>query len=178
MSIFHSDRPVIPIESLEKSAWERFFSIISVLIFLGSIVFLVMIWGNLPGQVPAHFDAGGEVTRLGSKWELVILPLIGALLYVLLHVLEKYPHVHNFPIEITEANAEQAYRISRSLLGWLKNIILVLFTALMLNSVVIAMGWAEGMGMLLLPLTLLGTMVPIAVAIVKLMNMRAEEGSK
>ncbi|MBU9723693.1 MULTISPECIES: DUF1648 domain-containing protein [Bacillaceae] len=171
MGIFNSNRPKIPLEELEKSAFERFLSIISILIFLGSVVFLVVIWSNLPDQVPAHFGATGEVNRHGSIWELVVLLAVGAVLYVLMHVLEKYPHLHNYPVEITELNAAEAYRISRTLIGTLKNVILILFSVLMVNSTVIALGWGDGIGILLLPLVLLGTGLPTIIALVRLVKL-------
>ncbi|MDQ0257737.1 putative membrane protein [Evansella vedderi] len=67
MGIFNSDRPKISLEKLKKSMFERFLSIISILIFVGSVVFLVVMWSYLPAQVPAHYGATGEVTRHGAK---------------------------------------------------------------------------------------------------------------
>ncbi|KHF38200.1 hypothetical protein LQ50_22585 [Halalkalibacter okhensis] len=168
--MFNSNRPKITLERLKKSAFERFLSIISIFLFVGSVVFLVVMWSELPGQVPAHFGITGEVTRSGSKWELVVLLFVGVGLYWLLHVFEKYPHLHNYPIEITESNAEEAYRISRSLLGYLKNLILILFAIGMINSLIIALGWGEGIGLVLLPLVFLGTGLAIIRALVKLMK--------
>ncbi|AZV40910.1 hypothetical protein BAOM_0199 [Peribacillus asahii] len=34
--------------------------------------------GTLPEEVLAHYNALGEVDRWGSKWELLILPGVGA----------------------------------------------------------------------------------------------------
>lgn len=34
----------------------------------------------LPGNIPAHYNFAGEVTRYGSKWEVFILPLITLLI--------------------------------------------------------------------------------------------------
>ncbi|MFB5285398.1 DUF1648 domain-containing protein [Peribacillus sp. Hz7] len=39
--------------------------------YLGSLIFLIIIWGTLPEEVPAHYNALGEVGRWGSKWELL-----------------------------------------------------------------------------------------------------------
>jgi hypothetical protein len=90
-----------------------------------------------------------------------------------MHVLEKYPHLHNYPIEITESNAEEAYRISRSLIGFIKNFILILFALGMINSMIIALEWGEGIGLVFLPLVLLGTGLPIIRALVKLMKINS-----
>ncbi|QGG47705.1 DUF1648 domain-containing protein [Heliorestis convoluta] len=173
MRTFNSDRPKITLKKIKKSVFERFLSIISILLFIGSVVFLIVMWSKLPVQVPAHFGITGEITRHGSKWELVILLIVGAGLYLLMHVLEKYPHLHNYPIEITESNAEEAYRISRSLTVYIKNIILLLFALVMINSMIIALGWGEGIGFVLIPLVFLGTGLPIIRALVKLMKLNS-----
>ncbi|WP_245741861.1 DUF1648 domain-containing protein [Anaerobacillus arseniciselenatis] len=173
MGIFNSDRPKISIKKLKKSVFEQLLSIVSILLFIGSVVFLVVMWSELPVQVPGHFGITGEVTRYGSRWELVVLLIVGAGLYLLMHVLEKYPHLHNYPIEITESNAEEAYRISRSLIVYIKNIILILFALMMINSMIIALGWGEVIGFVLLPLVFLGTGLPIIRAIVKLMKLNS-----
>lgn len=151
--------------------FERVFSITSTLLFIGSVAFLVVMWGKLPSKVPGHFGFTGEVTRYGSKWELAVVLIVGVGLYLLMHVLEKYPHVYNYPIEITESNAEEAYRISRSLILFLKNIILILFALMMMNSMIIAMGWGEGFGFVLLLLVFLGTGLPVITALVKLLKL-------
>ncbi|WP_420842557.1 DUF1648 domain-containing protein [Halalkalibacter alkaliphilus] len=67
MRIFNTDRPKVTVERLKKSVFERFLSIVSILLFVGSVVFLFVMLSELPGQVPAHFGITGEVTRHGSK---------------------------------------------------------------------------------------------------------------
>lgn len=165
------NRPVIDLDKLERSAFERFLSIVSILLFAGSIVFSLVIWKHLPDKVPVHYGFSGEVNRWGSKWELVILPLISIMLYIFMRGLGKYPHIHNYPIKITEENAKDAYRISRSLMFVLGDIILIVFTIIFINSIVVALGWSEGLGFYLLPLLLLGTFIPIIWALVKLFQL-------
>ncbi|ADU32235.1 DUF1648 domain-containing protein [Evansella cellulosilytica] len=173
----NAKRPKIPLEKLEKSTFERVISFLSMLIFLGSLAFLALVWGDIPDRVPAHFNFSGEVTRHGSQWELLILPIIGLVIYLSMHLLEKYPHMHNYPIEITESNAEEAYKISRSMLGMLKNTILVIFSFIMINASVIALGWGDGVASLILPLVFLGTGLPIIIAIVKLVKLSLRDGT-
>lgn len=44
-----------------------------ILMFLPLVVTLVLL-PLFPEQIPAHYGADGQVTRWGSKWELIILP--------------------------------------------------------------------------------------------------------
>ena len=62
--------------------------------------FLIIIWGRLPEEVPAHYNAYGAVDRWGSKWELLLLPGIGAFILLLMQTLEKFPEVHNYPKDL------------------------------------------------------------------------------
>lgn len=89
---------------------------------------LLLNWGKLPAEVPAHFGATGEVDRWGSKWELLILPIITIALYIFLAIFEKFPETHNYPARFNENNARAFYLNSRQLLNYTKNIINILFT--------------------------------------------------
>ncbi|WMM89385.1 DUF1648 domain-containing protein [Heyndrickxia coagulans] len=147
-----------------KSEW--FWDIIGYLFFFGSIIFLVSVWGKLPEKVPGHYDASGKVDRWGSKWELLILPGVGAILALLMQVLEKFPHIYNYPDRLNESNAKQFYVHSRKLLNQLKNICLIFFALILLESIVIAMGWDNGFGKWFLPIVIIGMGIPIASGIV------------
>ena len=63
-------------------------------------LFLIIIWGRLPEEVPAHYNAYGTVDRWGSKWELLLLSGIGAFILLLMQTLEKFPEVHNYPKDL------------------------------------------------------------------------------
>lgn len=168
MGLFETNRPKVDLKKLEKTTFQRFLSIASLLFFIGSVIFLIVIWGELPDKVPAHYGFSGEVTRYGGKWELLILPIISIFLYVFMHIVAKYPHKHNYPIEITEENAEEAYRISYWLISVMKDIILITFSFLLLNSIIVALEWGTGMSILFLPLILLGTGIPLIWGLVKM----------
>ena len=46
--------------------------------FLGLFVF----WGRIPDQIPGHYNGAGEIDRWGSKFELLILPVVGVFMYL------------------------------------------------------------------------------------------------
>jgi len=116
------------------------------LFFIGSVLLLVTVWSHLPDQVPAHFNFKGEVDRYGSKYELIILPVIGLFTMLLLLTFEKHPEMHNYPKRFNESNAAQFYLHSRKMLNQLKNMSLILFAVILFESVSMAFGWTEGMG--------------------------------
>lgn len=82
---------------------------------------------NLPETIPGHFNATGQPDGYGSRSTLFLLPMIGIFLYLLMTILEAFPHIYNFPVEITDENAPVQYLIATRLIRILKTVILVLF---------------------------------------------------
>nr|WP_232288629.1 DUF1648 domain-containing protein [Bacillus cereus] len=157
-------RPKINIQKT-KSEWIG--DIIGYSLFFGSIIFLIIIWGRLPEEVPAHYNAYGAVDRWGSKWELLLLPGIGAFILLFIQTLEKFPEVHNHPQRLNESNAEQFYLNSRKMLNQLKNVCLLIFALIQFETISIALEWSGGFGKLFLPILLIGTAIPIVIGIIK-----------
>lgn len=153
--------------NIPKTKSEWLWDIIGYTIFIGTIIFLISIWNKLPNEVPAHFNALGEVNRWGSKYELLILPGIGVFIILLMQILEKFPETHNYPQRLNEDNAEQFYLNSRKLINQLKNICLVIFSFILIESILVALELGTGFGSFILPILLVGTGIPIVVGIMK-----------
>ncbi len=158
--------------NIPKSKSEWVWDIIGYLCYVGSIILLIIMWSVLPDEVPGHYNAAGEVDRWGSKWELFILPFIGALILIFMTVLEKFPEVHNYPKRLNESNAEQFYLHSRKLLNQIKNICLILFSLIELESISIALGWGGGFGIWFLPIAIIATGIPIVLGMLKQRRIR------
>jgi uncharacterized membrane protein len=152
---------------LAKTRSEWIWDIIGYSFYLGSIIFLIIFWDNLPEEVPAHYNALGEVDRWGSKWELLILPGVGAFIILFMQTFEKFPETHNYPQRFNESNAEQFYLHSRKMINQLKNICLIIFSLILLESTSIALGWENDFGKWMLPLIIIGTGLPIVIGIMK-----------
>ena len=59
-------------------------------IILLPFAYLAYIWNQLPGQVPMHWNAKGEIDRYGDKSELLLLPfLLPVLVYLIFLVVPK-----------------------------------------------------------------------------------------
>ena len=94
---------------------------------IGIIIFVCLQLNQLPEKIPAHYNITGEVDRWGSKSEVIILPIMSALLYVLLTVLTFLPKTWGLPFKITDLNREAVYSYTRSLLIFIKIEILGMF---------------------------------------------------
>ncbi len=147
--------------NIAKTKGEWVLDIIGGGTFLAAIGYLLISWGSLPEQVPGHYNAAGEVNRWGTRYELLTLPIIGVFLWVTMFFVEKKPHMHNYPARLNENNAHAFYANSRKQMNMLKNACLFLFSCLIIQTVRIALGNAQSLGVWFLPLLLIITIGPI-----------------
>lgn len=153
--------------NIPKSKSEWIWDTLGYAFYIGSIILLLAVWDQLPEKVPAHYGFSGEVDRWGSKSELLLLPGIGFLILVTMQALERFPEVHNYPDRLNASNAPSFYLNSRKMLNQVKNICLVIFALISLESVSVAMKWTEGTGIWLLPILVVGALTPVVIGFIK-----------
>jgi uncharacterized membrane protein len=139
----------------------------SALVGLGFLVVATAFyWPMVPKMVPQHSDFFGKVDSWGPKWNLLAMPVIGAFAYVALTIVCRFPHTFNYPVPITEENAERQYRIALTVMRWLKMEIVWLLAYLNWQTIQIALGRAKGFDVLAMPIALaviLGTTISLIV---------------
>jgi len=139
------ERPVI--RDLERSGVDV---TLEVLAFLG-VIFLVGIatyyYPRLPASIPQHFDFRGDPDGWGGKSVLLIMPILGVLLFTLLSVLSRFPHMFNYPWPITENNARRQYAISRQMLSAVKLVLVATFSYITWSIISTALGMGNGLGL-------------------------------
>lgn len=167
--MFNENRPVLQIP---KTLSERMWNVVGATLFIASIIYIFLKWGSLPSEVPAHFDGAGVVNRYGSKFEMLILPIIGLFTWVLLEVLERKPHIHNYPARLNASNAEAFYKSSRKLLNMVKNTCLILFAIISIQTVRIGLGEITSLGVWFLPMLLVVMFLPIGLVIIQQMRIK------
>lgn len=144
-----------PVLELPFSGWEKGLEILA-LIGIFVLLFLVCQWWEaLPQRIPTHFGAGGEPDAWGSKSSLLIITIVAIATYGLLTILNRYPHTFNYLVEITEANAEEQYRMARQLMAVLKVEITWMFAYIQWITIQVALGKASGLGSLFLLITMI-----------------------
>lgn len=119
----------VPMEGLDI-----ILDMLSVTFLLLMIIFTIMSYSDLPEIIPSHFDANGNVDGYSNKKFLWLLPAIGAVTLVGLFVLNKYPYIHNYMVNITEENALKNYRLSTRIIRFTN-----VFTMLTFAIIVYAM---------------------------------------
>ena len=124
-------------------------------------------YSSLPDTIPTHFNAAGEADGFGRKASIVGLPLIATLLYIGLTLLNRFPHIFNFPTPITPDNALSQYTNATRMIRFLKLILVLVFAGISFQTIQQANGTGEGLGLWFLPLTLVLVSMPLLYFVVK-----------
>ena len=129
-------------------------------------------YNSLPDIIPIHYNAAGESDGFGRKAYILMLPLISTTLFVGLTILNKFPHIFNYPTGITEENAQRQYTNATRLIRYLKFIIVLIIGYISFMTIQNAHGKAEGLGSWFTPLFLVLVFLPLLFFIVKSVKMK------
>jgi uncharacterized membrane protein len=114
--------------------------IIAALIFVAGQTYLAFIWNQIPDRVPSHFGLAGQPDNYSGKETLLILSAVILILYVILSLLRRYPHIYNYPVAITDANAPKQYLYARTMICLLKAEVISLMSFIQWSTTQIALG--------------------------------------
>lgn len=117
----------------------------------------------LPDIIPIHYNIAGEIDDTGSKATILVLPLITTLLFIGLTILNRYPHIFNYPVKITEQNALRQYSNALMLIRVLKLVIVAVFTSIAWFMIRGASDRQVNLGIWFLPVFLALVMIPMGV---------------
>ena len=137
--------------------WETSDYLIEELALAGLVALIVVpvyYYFQLPDQVPIHFGIDGKADAYGSKTMIWLLPLIGGILYIMMTVTNRYPHIFNYPVKINEGNAYNQYKNATRLIRILKAIITVSFAYIIYAQIQSAQGNQSGLGNYFIPVFL------------------------
>lgn len=144
-----------PVKKLSYSTFEKILQIISGVIVILSFLLISIYWSKLPNKIPTHYDALGSPDAQGQKDSIFILPVISLILYIVLSLLIRIPHVYNYIVEITKENVEYQYRNSRRLLICLKTELVCIFMYILWKTILISLGRSQGLGAIFTPVSLI-----------------------
>ena len=109
---------------------------------------------DLPEIIPIHFNGAGKADRFGNKTHIFVLPIISTLLFIGLTILNKHPHIFNYPSQITKENAVHQYTNATRMMRVLKLVIVLLFGLIIFKTIENVNGNADGLGTWFLPFTI------------------------
>jgi uncharacterized membrane protein len=122
---------------------------------------------SLPEIIPIHFNASGLPDGYANRRMIFFLPLIGTILFAGMTVLNKFPHIFNFPVKITAENVLTQYTNATRLIRLLKLVIALVFSVIILFTGLTATGKISGLGAWFLPIVIALIQIPIVYYLVK-----------
>lgn len=156
--MLYPDRPKIQLEKRPQD-W-----VIEMATFIGLLLLIglpILHYSALPETIPIHFNSKGVADGYGSKGTLLMLPIIGAVMFVGLYALNRAPHIFNYSVEITEENAEKQYRNGTSLMRWLNKVMTFSFAFIEWRVIDSSMQGQGNLGAYFMPVFLISIFSPI-----------------
>ena len=114
--------------SVPYTALQKFWMLLGGGILVALLVALLVLWPQIPEQIPGHYNAQGEVTRYDGKGAVWIMPIIGMILYAGLLLLSFFPQAWNTPIHVTRENRLRVLSRTRDMLCWMAVLLSALFS--------------------------------------------------
>lgn len=156
-----------PKMKLELTTADKTFEIMGWLLIVAIWVLTFTNYSNLPEIIPTHYNAAGQADGVGGKATLLTLPLVATILFIGLTILNKAPHLFNYPINITQENAFRQYTNATRLIRYLKLSIVFVFGLIAFKTIQNANGEADGLGVWFLPLTMGLIFIPLIYFVMK-----------
>lgn len=152
---------------VERSLMEWAANIVGYSVFIITLIYLGFQWVELPEAVPMQFSFSGDVNRYGSPWEMLILPVLGIMLAAGMEIMERKPHLHNYPLRINDDNRAAFYLNSRRMLNFTKNGTLIILSAVIVEILSSAADGEGVFGFWLIPFILVLAGAPIIYGLIK-----------
>lgn len=133
--------------------------LINITLLLLIIGYTIINYAQLPESVATHFNFKGEPDSFGHKATIWLIPGIAIFTYALLFIINKYPHMHNYLVNITEENALKNYRLSTRIVRFANLFCLIVFGLVTIEIVERAMG--SNFSILGIPFLILTLGVPV-----------------
>jgi len=111
------------------------FEMISLIVLFSIVIITIINYSDLSETIPTHFNLFGIADSYGSKVNLWLFPFIAVIAYAGFTILVRFPHAYNYPVQITEYNAEKSYKIGIRVMRVLKVLFLVLLLYIILKKV-------------------------------------------
>ncbi|GAB1443385.1 hypothetical protein MASR2M39_22250 [Ignavibacteriales bacterium] len=126
------DRPrhIIPL-----SVVDRVVEGVTAIVLLAITVIFLFRYPSVDDKVVMHYDLTGNIDRMGDKSGVFFFFGILILIYVGMTFAQRFPHSFNYLTEITEENAKRQYTTAVKMIRWLKLMMVVLFSFIILKTI-------------------------------------------
>lgn len=117
-------RPVIKVKWM---LLDYILEILAASILISMVIYAISVYNNLPETVATHFNANGVADGFGNRSSIWAMPAVAFILWMLLSIVNQYPHSFNYPFKLTESNVESQYRMAQRFMRIMKIWVCLLF---------------------------------------------------
>ena len=119
---------------MNKKILYRIVNILCLLMVLGTTIWLIAYWKNIPAEIPTHFDLYGNADDFGSKKDIIMLPIFTWIMLGVMSLVELCPGAWNTGVKVTPENSARVYGIIKGMLVWVKFIVMLIFVLMTIFS--------------------------------------------
>ena len=152
-----------PVLHLPLSPAEWIIEVVAWIGLLSTILIPFLYRPALPDPLKNYYNAaGGPPDGWGDTGPLFTMVGISVLIYLGMTLLNRFPHIYNYPFNLTEENVESQYRCARMLTSTLKAEFAWFFAYLEWRTIQMAFGKVHGLDSGFLPvllICLIGTVI-------------------
>jgi len=138
---------------------------ISLLTIIALWIFTIVQYFQLPVSIPIHFNLKAEIDNYGDKATIFILPAIISIVFAGLTVLNKFPHIFNYPRSITADNAVEEYTKATRLIRIIKLVIAVFALLISFFIVQSAKARHSALPMWIIPVFMIAMIAPVVATV-------------
>lgn len=121
---------------MNRKAVYLIMNIIGFLALLGSTLFVIIMWSQIPDHIPTHYNFAGEADGYGGKGSLIFMMVLAWFMFILITILMRFPNTWNMPVKVTAENKARLYSITRAMLEVIKMLISLLFAVMLINAAI------------------------------------------
>lgn len=152
---------------LTLSSFDIIMELIGASLIILLIAYPIYHYASLPEVIPMHFDAEGIPDGFGQKSWIWTMPVLGLAVYIGLFILNRYPHIFNYPTEITTENAERQYKLATTLIRMVNLSVAMIFFYITYQSVLSSLSGQGGLGTIFIPIVIFSTTAPLIWYLIK-----------
>ncbi len=109
----------IKIEKIKWTNMDIIIEIIGQLLLFSLWLFVLSNYADIPEKIPVHYS-GLKADAYGHKSSIFIILGLVTLLYIGISILERFPHLYNYPVTITKQNIVKMYTLGTRMLRAIK----------------------------------------------------------
>jgi uncharacterized membrane protein len=163
------NRPRIKIQPTTTDWVLEIVGLLGIIITIG---FTLTWYNDLPDTIPRHYNSAGQPDGFSAKSILFTLATVPIVTYIILTVGLRFPHIFNYPFEITEENAERQYRNATQMVRVIKTFLVIIFGYLTYATIKNGLGEMQGLGIWFTPTTLVSVLGTIGYFIYQAFRLR------